>query len=336
MSNVVNIGRELKKLEPHQIEAFLKELVASTGKRFKQEMLGEWGEEEADRVLREYRAKVARYSWKHAQSSCKFDEDGPVLMPDNTRLYYRKGNTEIVITEQPPKVRLMKFRGGLVSRDNTSIAIGKEEAEKIHYFSLALPYVVFVFKFDNGMFTEVKCAFCDRPLKRLEEKPLRPYLSNIDTNLSVCLGTSFNKRDLVKGDIYQQVSYTLSNFWQTAYSDEWATHFWNLRAHFQNTDQRLATLKSWENESSENPLFVVEDVGWLQYNEESFGDMMVRMLEYEVQNQTLHEELYNGLCDNFLEDIKKSLRDELEMIQDRLTFSSMQATLPDLLSKAKK
>ena len=87
------LGNKLSKLTPKELETFVEGLVTGVAKRFKQEMLGEWGEETSDRTLRQYRAKIARYGWKHAQKWCKWDDDGPLLMPDNTRLYYRKGDT---------------------------------------------------------------------------------------------------------------------------------------------------------------------------------------------------------------------------------------------------
>ncbi|CAE7860211.1 unnamed protein product [Symbiodinium microadriaticum] len=311
----------------------IKRLVSGVAKRFKQEMLGEWGEETSDRTLRRYRAQIVRYGWKHAQKWCKWDKDGPVLMPDNTRMYYRKGDTEIVVKELPPQVRLMKFRGALAARSNTSEKLSASAMNEIHHFSLAIPYVVFIFKFRNGLFQEVRCAFSDRPLKRLEEQPLRPYLSNIDTNLSVCLGPSFNKKELIKDNIFQQASYVLSNFWQTAYSDEWSTHFWNTRKHFQDNDSRLAGLNAWQEASTENPLFVVEDVNWLKYNEDSFGDMIVRMFEDDMTNATVHEELYNSLVDNFLDDLKKSITTDLGNVQERINVGGLGSLIDELIEK---
>jgi len=328
------LGTRLSELAPKELESFVEGLVSGVAKRFKQEMLGEWGEETSDRTLRQYRSKIARYGWKHAQKWCKWDEEGPVLMPDNTRLYYRKGDTEVVVKELPPQVRLVKFRGALASRENSSGTLNETEMKKVHHFSLALPYVVFIFKFRKGMFQEVRCAFSDRPLKRLEEQPLRPYLSNIDTNLSVCLGNSFNRNELLKDNVFQQVSYVLSNFWQTAYSDEWSTHFWNTRRHFQETDPRLAGLQSWQESSLDNPLFVVEDVKWLKYNEECFGDMIVRMFDDDMTNATVHEELYNSLVDNFLDDIKKSVYEDLVAVEQKISASTIGNLIDELLKKS--
>lgn len=310
-----NITRE-------QVKDILKDVLAKNHKRFRQELAGE-NEEFLDRVVRQYRAKVARYSWKVSQKWCKWNDDGPVLMPDYTRLYYRKGNTEVIIQELPPQIRLLKFRGGLVVRESMYEGVSDDEVAKVYHFSLALPYTVFLFKYVNGVFTEVRCAFSDRPLKRLEEKPLRPYLSNLDSNLSVCLGVSFDRAQLQRDNVAQQSAYVLSYFWSSIFSDEWSSHFWANRAHFQSHDSRLADLKSWQEASMDNPLFVVEDVQWLHHHEENFGDMVVRMFEDDQENSKLHEELYEKLVNSFLEDVKKTFIENIDSIENKVVEQSL-------------
>ena len=137
------------------------DILTKGNKRFRQELEGE-NEEFLDRTLRQYRAKVARCSWKYSQKWSKWDDVGPVLMPDFTRIYYRKGSTEVLLQEFPPQIRLMKFKGGLVNRRESTDSLHDRRLTSTHHFSLALPYVVFLFKFVNGTFTEVRCAFCDR------------------------------------------------------------------------------------------------------------------------------------------------------------------------------
>jgi hypothetical protein len=308
------------------------ELIGAAYKRFKQELAGS-NEEFLDRVLRKHRAKVVRYGWKASQKWCKWDNDGPILMPDHTRIYYRKGNSEILLQEFPPQIRLMKFKGSLVNRDNSMGEIDPNDASSIHTFSLALPYVIFIFKFVNGLFVEVRCAFSDRPLKRLEERPLRPYLSNLDTNLSVCLGSSFDRQKLIKDNLAQQAAFVLDHFWHTSYSDEWSTHFWATRAHFQANDERLAGIQSWEEASQENSLFVVENVDWLKHQEESFGDMMVRLLEDDPQNAEMQQDLYSELVDEFFEELKIKFTENINGLEENLTETVAGELADQLLAK---
>lgn len=310
------------------------DILTKGNKRFRQELAGE-NEEFLDRVLRQYRAKVARCSWKYSQKWSRWDDVGPVLMPDYTRIYYRKGSTEVLLQEFPPQIRLMKFKGGLVNRNESTTSLNDQRLSSTHNFSLALPYVVFLFKFVNGTFTEVRCAFCDRPLKKLEEKPLRPYLSNIDSNLQVCLGASFDRSrsQLIKDNVTQQVALVLDHFWHTSYSDEWSSHYWSTRAHFQDCDPRLASLKSWQDASEENALFVVEDVDWLKYNDENFGDMIVKMFEDDQENNESLQVIYNELIDEFFDDVKEAYGNNIEAMGDRTVETLVDQLADELIGK---
>lgn len=303
-------------------------------KRFKQELEGE-NEELLPRTVQKYREQVARYSWKASQKWCKWVNEGPVLMPDHTRIYYRKGNTEIVLQELPPQVRIMKFRGSLARRDSSTDKISIEEGTKVFHYSLAIPYLIFIFKFVEGMFFEVKCAFSDRPLKRCQEMPIRPYLSNIDSNLTLCLGRDFDESLLEKDNISQQTALVMSHFWDSAYSDEWSSHFWSNKAHFQECDQRLSTLEDWQKNSIENPLFVIEDVKWIQYEDDNFGDMIVRMLECDSTDNDMGEELYSELVEEFLGEITKTYGDNLNFVDNKVRPAILDLLAEELVEKIK-
>lgn len=316
-------------LSKDKAEEIVRNLVTKSFRRFKQEIEGE-NDEFLDRVLRQFRAKVSRHIWKTAQKWCKWSEEGPVLMPDHTRIYYRKGNTEVVLQEFPPQVRLLKFRGALVNRASSTQEIPTAKMMSAHHFSLSLPYTVFLFKFVNGVFVEVRCAFSDRPLKRLQERPLRPYLSNIDSNLSVCLGSGFDRSQLQPGQLAQQMALVLDHFWHSTFTDEWSVHFWNTRS--QVNDPRLKTFEAWQKATEENPLFVVENVHWLPHQEEEFGDMFVRMLEDDRLNSELHEELYQELVSEFFDDLQKCYADNIEAIgvSDNLVTSLAEELMTEL------
>lgn len=313
----------VKTLSESDVVKALKATVKSFLGRYKGELEGE-NQELLDRALRKYRSKVARRSWSVSQKWCKWNDDGPVLMPDQTRLYYRKGNTEVVILEYAPQVRLMKFTGSLAKRANTSVIQEDADKRKVHNYSLALPYIVFIFRFTDGIFSEAYLAFNDRPMKRLQEKPLRPYLSNLDSNLKICFGPTFTamKDQLVKGDIVQQVDLALNNFWSTIYSDEWSGHYWNTKEHFDAiSDNRMATLEGWQQASMDNPLFVVEDVNWLQHTEESFGDMIVRLFENDNEDASYQQDLYNDLVDAFINEVKNLIDENYTTVESKVAVN---------------
>lgn len=309
---------ELRDLSDTQVDEVLKELTARTAKKLKQEFIGE-NEEFLDRLLRQFQAKIARCSWKASQKWCKWNDEGPVLMPDYTRIYYRKGTVEVLVQEWPPQIRLTKFKASLVLRENSQGHVDPDMLGRTYNFSLAFPYVIFIFKFRDGKFEQVRCTFCDRPLKRLEEKPLRPYLSNLDSNLQVCLGRSFDHGRLEPGNIIQQAAYITSYFWQSVYTDEWSSHYWANKGHFQeNHDQRMSSLQAWQDASAENPLFVVEDVNWLPHQEENYGDIIVRLFEDDRVNAEMGQDLYQEFIKEFLDEVKKTLTDNLNAMTDRV------------------
>lgn len=328
-----DLKQTLTGLPQAELEVKLKDLVRKVINQYKQELVGE-NDELLDRILRQFRGRISRVAWKASQKWCKWDSEGPILMPDYTRLYYRKGKTEVLVQEFPPQVRLTSFKGALVNRASTSEQISSEDMSSVHHFSLAFPYVVFVFKFVDGLFQQVKCAFCDRPLKRLNERPLRPYLSNLDTNLQVCLGTSFNRNKLEKDQVAQQAAYVLDHFWQSVYSDEWATHYWAAKRHFtENNDNRMKDLFAWQDASEENALFVVEDVNWLKHAEESFGDIIVRMFDDDRPNAELAQELYDEFTTEFMDELKNTITENLNSVAGRVSEMGMEQIQGHLLNE---
>lgn len=321
-----------RNLTNEQSKKIVKDLLVKVRSRLKQEFLGD-NEEFLDRVLRQFRARIARHIWKASQKWSKWEKEGPVLMPDNTRIYYRKGNTEVLLQEFQPQIRMMKFSKSLCLSSAEEAQANRPLAEIVSHYSLALPYVIFLFKFIGGAFVEVRCAFSDRPLKHLDEQPLRPYFSNIDSNLCVCLGRDFNRDFLIRGNIIQQTSLVLSHFWQAVSSDEWSAHFWANKAHFQQNQPKLATMEAWQEASFENPLFVIEGVQWLKHHETSFGDIICRLLEGDNENKLLQEELYDDLVKNFLEEIKKSLTETLDTLGDRVIEASAEQLGNELIQQ---
>jgi hypothetical protein len=308
---MINLKSELSGLGEDQVANILKKFATQISDKFKQEFIGE-NEEFLDRLLHQFQSKITRCAWKASQKWCRWNKDGPILMPDYTRIYYRKGKTEVLVQEFPPQIRLTKFRGRLGVGNHSGDNIPTETHSKVFRHSLAFPYCIFIFKFREGLFSEVRFAFSDRPLKRLDEKPMRPYMSNIDNGLKVCLGISFDHSKLEQGNIVQQAAFIISYFWQSVCTDEWSQNYWNNKQHFQDVgDKRMSTLKAWEKASIDNPLFVVEDVQWMPHGEESFGDMIVRMFDDDQVAAEMGQDLYNTFVDDFLQEVKRTLEENL-------------------------
>lgn len=306
-----------KSITKEQAKKLVLEILKKSGKRLSQELQGD-NEEFLDRLLRQFKTKIARCSWKKSQYWCKWDNDGPILMPDFTRIYYTKGNTEVLVQEFAPQIRLLKFKGDLVFKSNNFDVIeNKADLAKVFNYSLSLPYVVFIFKFVDGLFAEVKCSFLDKPLKNLQEKPLKPYLPNIDSNLNVCLGSGFDKSMLEKGNVTQQSALVLNYFWNSVFSNEWADHYWYYRSYFQKGDIRLSNLDSWQSNSMNDPLFVIDGVNWVHNSDFNYGDTIVKMFDNDKKNIALQEELYQELSEDFLKEVVKIINENIENLNNR-------------------
>jgi hypothetical protein len=307
----------LAKLDQTAINQLVRKIVKIAASRMRQELLVD-SEEGIEKHVRKFRSTVARKAWHKSQQWCKWNEGGPVLMPDFARMYYKKGNTEVLVMEYAPQTRLLRFHGSLAKRRNTAEEIPDRVQEKVYNYSLALPYTVFIHKFVSGMYSHTYVAFNDRPLKKLDEKPLRPYLSNIDDTLKLCVGADFDRRQLVKDNLVQQAAFVMSHFWQTVYSNEWASHFWAYRAHFRECDKRMQDLDAWMEASAENPLFVIENVRWLHHPEESFGDIIVKLFDGEDVNAQFQQDLFNTVAEELLEDVAKTINGVADGIENKV------------------
>jgi len=275
-----------------------KELVARVVRRFRQELMGE-NCENLDRIVSEHREALARILWKENQSSCKWSEDGPVLLPDRCRLYYRKEQTEVMLFEHPPQVRLIRF------------AEQKNQEPKI--YTLGFPYIIFLFKFHNGVFSDLRCAFSDVPLKSLEEQVLFPYLTNVFDDLKVCMGV--HELQFVKGDLTQQVTVVMDYFWQSVFNSEAPTYYVDYKKHFQEHDKRLTSFEEWEKATEIDPLFVIDNVKWMQC-ELNFGDLIVDSLS--KADLTLQSKLFEDICDEMLNDVNQNVKESVEKVAKQI------------------
>lgn len=303
------LERDFKlKISKEDVQQLLQVIV----ERFKQELKGE-NEELLDRIVHSYNSKLARIAWKESQRWCKWGKDGPVLMPNYTRIYYRKGDVEVLLQEFPPQTRLLKFMPSLLKEE---LQMSTPEGD-VNSFSLSLPYVIFIFKFNEGFFQTAQCMFSDRTLKSLDEKPARPYLTNIDPEFRVCLGKNFNYDKLEKGNLNQQITYILDHFWHSIFSNEWHGHFWENKRHFRNTDVRLKSFDAWETATLHDPLFVIDDVNWLKIDD-NFGDLLVQnFANMSNVNAEFHEALFHEITTGMLTELKATISNNVSVVEEK-------------------
>lgn len=286
-----------------------------------------------DRLLRAFSQKISRKVWVTSQRWSKWTKDGPVLFPNHTRIYYRKGNTEVVLQEFQPQIRILKFKGTL-ARSHKRAPIDSDVASSVKHYSVALPYVIFLYRFIDGRFKDVRCAFSDRPLKTLDEPVLRPYLSNIDDSLRVCLGSDFDSSKLIASDIFQQCAYIASYFWQSVFSDEWSDNYWTTQEHLSG-DLRIRNLDSWQEASGEDPLFVIQNVAWLHYSgSTNFGNLIHTVMEGDICDMEFNDALFERLTNDFLTEIQNYLKENFDILSKRMVERELDPTVKLLLENS--
>lgn len=147
-----------------------------------------------------------------------------------------------------------------------------------------------------------------------------PFLSNISSDLRLCHGSAWKSTELIKDNLTQQIAYTMDLFWSTVYCDEWSGHFWAYKKHFQeNGDKRFENFETWQQNSIDNPLFVIEDVNWIPHTETNYGNMLVRMFDTnESVEAEFRQELYNDLVDNFIDEMKESFMKSFGEVEEKV------------------
>jgi len=318
-------------VDENALKTFLEAFSLEAIKKFKEEVVAQ-GSDYLETEISKLTVKAARRAHKVAQKWCKWSEDGPILMPDNTRLYYRRSNIEVVVQEFAPQIRLMRFVGSLAKRvvtdGNIPEVVSEGTANSIYSYSLSLPYMVFIHRFQDGILNKTLVTFNNRPLQHLEEKPYMPYLSNISNDLRLCHGQQYITSQLIKGDLTQQIAYTMDHFWNTTYTDEWSQNFWQYAKKFCN-DPRINSLDNWQATSLDNPLFVIEDVPWIESTEKSYGQMIVKLFDKDQDSISFQNDLFNDLVDSCFDELKTGFKGRLADIQE----AAAKVNIPEHLKK---
>ena len=144
-------------MNPESIKTELRLFVSELLARYGQEYRGELDLCIQDRTER-FESDISSLSWRLAQQWCHWTDDGPVLFPQQTRLFYRKGDTVVVVQEFPPHDRRVTCLTSLVDSPISS-AHENPDPHDTSRLVLPLPYTVFISTFREGEFESMKLAF---------------------------------------------------------------------------------------------------------------------------------------------------------------------------------
>lgn len=241
--------------------ALLQEASDKTLARFKEDLLA-GAIETASEELAPFKKTVTESLRGRVIDTLKSGHGGSIstLLPHGTRFVASHGPTMLVVVEQEPMIRTVRWQADRLSThldnlESTGITVTPEMREKIKNprFEIALPYLVYLLRFSGGKLMAVHIFCRTSPLRTVDDKlfvaPL-PHLRH--RNGEVCFGDAFKKKG---NSIAELTEAALVSFWQSEFTyGHWAEGF--DRARTSNVD--LINLWRWEERSHKNPRFILE------------------------------------------------------------------------------
>ena len=108
----------------------------------------------------------------------------------------------------------------------------------------------------------------------------------------------------------------MDHFWNTVFSKELTDNYELNREHFAK-DTRLCNLDAWEKASIENPLFVLDDVKWINFGDQNYGDLIVREFG-DSRDQEIQRSVYEDVIDTLSTTIHEKIKSQMEFAEKNL------------------
>jgi len=212
--------------------------------RFQQEAVS-GAQESIEASLEDFQKEILQRirSWLSEEESLDPLSQAQVL-PSGIKSFLSKGETSIVVIEEPPQLRTITFSRRFESR------LELQE----HSYHLAFPYMIFVLVFQRNCFSGLYVFYSNKPLSSLADPVFLANLPNIGSSSSVCLGSDLYE----SGSLFERTRQVISHFWQSKFNTDLSSNYFMMAGR----DSRFSNLKEWERHSSKNPLFVL-DVDWV-------------------------------------------------------------------------
>ncbi len=187
------------------------------------------------------------------------------MLPAGVRCAFRRGHQTIWVGEFPPTMLPVDWIAA-----NSPVPFGSET--KYDKRCIALPYVIVIGVFENGTLTSSnECFFRVAPLKSHDDELLYPSLLNISRirppngkPLAWICTQNLNRRLIDReSDREKRMELGWRLLCQTLFDDAFnlsSEHHegssWYSES--RGVDKRIATIEQWEENSRQNPLFVLE------------------------------------------------------------------------------
>ena len=171
-----------------------------------------------------------------------------IFAPSNTKLIRRGFATTIIIVEQKPTVKTLKF-----NFEGYSVPTGDDPTMRV---SLSLPYLWFAFvKNDSNQVVTPYLFAGNKPLTAETDQLSLPPFTNINiTDGRICYGNEMAGWEGRYSNLSESIDNFIAQYWQTAFTHEWTDCF----NHYKVKVPQMRSLREWERTSRDDPAFGIK------------------------------------------------------------------------------
>jgi len=170
--------------------------------------------------------------------------DRTPLLPAGTRLFARWRHTAVLVIEETPRVRHLRWSPKTLKSEGAYTEHG-----------LAFPFILYLVGFHQGDFEEMRIYFRTAPLVSEADPLYFPNLWNVqaaESPLARCRACLRGRPEGLERAVGEQAEDLIEYFWGTGFNLDIEDNCFD-RA--QSRDPRIATLEAWEAASRADPLF---------------------------------------------------------------------------------
>jgi len=184
------------------------------------------------------------------------------ILPQGAKMCYRQGRKIGVVVEEPPRTRTLKCIPSMQSGEELDRATDRGENIYIpQTYSLALPYVTFIFDFQlevSGNVVRnynVSLHFGKKPIVSKKSKLYHTILSNVEPDSGViCMGDIKIDSPRKIEDLGIWMDKYRSVFWQAVFTHDYNESFIKIGSR----SVLFSSLRRWEDWSKQKPLYALE------------------------------------------------------------------------------
>lgn len=185
--------------------------------------------------------------------------------PAGTKFFYHTDATTIVVVEQQPCVRTIKY-----CDDDKRISGSRH--------TIALPYVIFCFMFNHRHHdcycSNTACYFANEPLTSMDSKVANAALPNIHDNGAICFGVDEGQSKFRPEKSFKPTSKNIIDYVESAVAFFWGSLFnTDLNSNYNLNQIKTPSLRfdKWEKKSQQSPSFIL-NVKW--ENQKTFREAL--------------------------------------------------------------